>query len=59
MLGGSRHGKFNERDEENERFCRLERDLELEPRDRRRERDRDNREGGSASGGDHSVIGSN
>ena len=44
MLGASGHMQFDERDQEQERLCRLVRDLKFEARGRRRRRDRDNRE---------------
>ena len=59
MSGASGHGQFNERDEELEQLRKLIKDLELEARGRHRRRDRDNREGESASGGDHYAIESN
>ena len=59
MSGVSRHGKFDERDEELERLRKMVRDLELEARGRHRRRDRNNREGGSASEGDRYGTRSN
>ena len=44
MSGASRHGQFDERDQELEQLRRLVRDLELEARGRRQRRDRDNEE---------------
>ena len=59
MLGALRHGQFDDRDEELEWLRRLVRDLELEARCRRRRRGQNNRERGSASGGNHYGIRSN
>ena len=59
MSGASRHGKFDERDEELERLRKLVRDLELEARGRHRRRDQNNQKGGSASEGDRYGTRSN
>ena len=58
ILGASRHGHFDEKDEELERFYRLVRDLELEARGRCRRRDRKEHAKGSASVGGHYEEGS-
>ena len=58
MLGASEHERFDERDKELKRLCRLVRDLELEAKGRRRGRDRNDREEGSISGGGRYRAGS-
>ena len=55
----SGHGKFEERDQEVERLCRLVRDLEFEARGRCQRRDRDNRERRDGSVGNRCGGGSN
>ena len=59
MFGASKHGQYDERDEELEWLRRLMRDLELEARGGHQRRDRDNREGKSNSGENRYGIGSN
>ena len=51
MLGDSRHERYDKRDEELERLCRLVRDLELEARGRRWRRNHEEHAEGSASMG--------
>ena len=58
MSGASRHGQFDERDQELERLRRLVRDLELEARGWCQRRDRDNREMRDGSMGNQGEEGS-
>ena len=58
MSGASEHERFDERDKELKRLCRLVRDLELEAKGRRRGRDRNDREEGSISRGGRYRAGS-
>ena len=51
VLGASEHERFDRRDKELERLCRLVRDLELEARGRRRRRNREKHAEGSVSVG--------